>query len=214
MPGPATPPPDYSSVALEPPPAAAVAPPPFSALVDGYAGLGATTTDANAEGLATAGVGVRLRLGHYGLGGFGQMGTVRDGSSDALGGTLSYYLPYQNFADLEVALGGGVHRFRTNEARFQGNYDVSIPMATLRIGVSSRSNGVVGARLGAALHIDADLARQDAPWRADARIEGAPDVTGVRRLGGIATMLMFTVGFDVSPNDPRTREDDEPSDRP
>ncbi len=61
----------------------------------------------------------------------------------------------------------------------------------VRLGVSGRSDGVVGAMLIGSL----DLAPQDASWRYapnDALV-----YTGTRRVGGLSVVFVVTLGFDV-----------------
>jgi hypothetical protein len=102
--------------------------------------------------------------------------------------------------DVDTDLGLGA-RWYTNHGRasYLGDYRVSAPAGTARLGVSDRVGQLLGVRVGAQLIAGLDFSRKEQEWRIEPNERNRLGRSGVRQFGGLSIALVITFGLDVLP---------------
>ena len=108
----------------------------------------------------------RVRINYVELGGNLEISDRVQESWRLLGGFVGGYIPFENWVDLELAVGAGLRHYLNPDQRYgSGGFDVKVPVITLRAGFSDRlGQGVFGVRLGGELLFGFDLKRENATW--------------------------------------------------
>jgi hypothetical protein len=176
-------------------------PPSFTLGLLPYVGLGMLVAHDGTESYVVGGGSARVTFGQVMIGGFGEASVLPDYYLGYLGGFAGAYLPFRSWVDLDVAVGFGARTY-LNRAResYLGDYRVTLPAGTLRLGVSDRAGEVLGVRLGGGLVTSVDLDPQQRTWRiapSDIDPEGS---SGTRHFGSFTLALVLTVGLDIQPD--------------
>ena len=170
--------------------------PTLSVGLQGYAGMGVLANSERADAYALGGGALEVRSSYFQLGGFAEAGELPQDTLQSYGGFVGGWLPFAHWVTFDAALGAGRHTYINTDARYgPGGYSLGSWFGTLRLGVSDRSHGILGARLGAMLFASLDLNRHSIHWRYGAT-GSRQEVTGVRQVGGFSLGVAFTVGFD------------------
>lgn len=174
-------------------------PPTWSMALMSYAGIGLRSTD-EAESHSVGGGLLRGQYSHFVLGGFFDVGESSANRHQRYGGLIGGYLPIRRWLDVELSLGISRRVYINEDNRFgPGGYEVHSPNLELRISLTDRAGGLLGGRIGAFLLLDTDLDAQNRDWSYQGVDSTSPPVTGTKQVGGTAFALLFTVGFDVTP---------------
>ena len=115
-----------------------------------YGGLALHDTARGGVAHLFAGAVGRLRINYVELGGNIEVSDRVQESWRLLGGFVGGYIPFENWVDLELAVGAGVRHYLNPDQRYgTGGFDVKVPAITLRAGFSDRlGEGIFGLRLG------------------------------------------------------------------
>lgn len=169
-----------------------------------YAGLGLhETARGSVAHLFVGGIG-RLRINYVELGGTLEISDRVEESWRTVGGFIGGYVPFENWVDLEFALGAGVRQYRNPDPRYGADgYSAKVPMLTMRAGFSDRLGAkVFGLRLGGELLLGVDLKREKATWSYSYTTDNDPttSVTGVTSIGGTSIGIAVSAVLDVAPH--------------
>jgi hypothetical protein len=191
-----------SALAQVPPPNQAAAvrleePPRWSAALGAYGGLGlhfgADLPIAHDVGGARLGFTVR----HAALGAYAELTELPGGYQNTFGGWLGGYLPMHNFVDLDGGVGMGLRRYLDCRVGSSCAQAFSTPATSVRIGISDRTGGRLGIRVGCELKATFDLGRKAVHWTVPVGPEGG--ISGVNHYGGSSVVLLMGVALDWVP---------------
>jgi hypothetical protein len=174
-------------------------PPRWSLSIDGYGGLGVLAmAESRQDSHPLAGAMARGRFRSFELGGYASVAPMTVDFAWAAGGLAGVWLPFHRWIDLEAALAGGARHYANPERDFgPGGYSFYVPTAGLRFGFSARTEGTVGARVGAMLIMDADLRIRRMAWSREPDPTNPIGERGRRAVGGVDVVLAITVGLDA-----------------
>lgn len=168
-----------------------------------YAGLGLhETAHGSVAHLFAGGIG-RLRINFVELGATLEVSDRVQESWRTIGGFVGGYVPFENWVDLEFAVGAGVRHYRNPDPRYgPDGYEAKVPVLTMRAGFSDRLGAkVFGLRLGGELLLGIDLKREKASWSYSYTTDNDPttSVTGVTTIGGTSIGIAVSAVLDVAP---------------
>ncbi|MFZ5891762.1 MAG: hypothetical protein ACOY0T_11965 [Myxococcota bacterium] len=169
-----------------------------------YAGLALLDTQRGGVAHLFAGAVGRLRIRYIELGGNLEVSDRQQESWRMLGGFLGGYIPFENWVDLEFALGAGVRHYLNPDQRYgTGGYDLKVPVLTFRAGFSDRlGQGVFGLRIGGELLVGIDLRHKEAKWSYSYTdlTDVSQVITGKTSVGGTSIGIAVSVALDVAPS--------------
>jgi hypothetical protein len=181
-------------------PAHLVEPPTLSLDLSPYAGLGVLLDGTSSTSFALAGGMLRVRILSIQLGGYADIATLPNEYMESWGGLVGAHLPFFNWVDVDTALGLGVRAYSNyGEASYLGDYRVSGPAGTARLGISDRAGQLLGVRVGAQLIAGLDFSRKEQEWRIEPNERNLLGSSGVRQFGGLTLALVISFGLDVLP---------------
>ena len=168
-----------------------------------YAGLGLhETARGSVAHLFVGGIG-RLRINYVELGATLEVSDRVQESWRTIGGFVGGYVPFENWVDLEFAIGAGVRQYRNPDLRYgPDGYEAKVPVLTMRAGFSDRLGAkVFGLRLGGELLLGVDLKREKATWTYSYTTDNDPttSVSGVSSIGGTSIGIAVSAVLDVAP---------------
>jgi hypothetical protein len=168
-----------------------------------YGGLALHDTARGGVAHLFAGAVGRLRINYVELGGNIEVSDRVQESWRLLGGFVGGYIPFENWVDLELAVGAGVRHYLNPDQRYgTGGFDVKVPAITLRAGFSDRlGEGIFGLRLGGEILFGFDLKREKATWTYSYTdvSDSSQIMTGTTKVGGTSIGIAVSAVLDVAP---------------
>lgn len=168
-----------------------------------YAGLGMLKTARGSAAHLFAGAVGRLRINYVEIGGNIEVSDRVEESWQTIGGFIGGYVPFENWVDLEFAVGGGVRHYRNPDLRYgPDGYEATVPVINLRAGFSDRlGRKVFGLRLGGELLLGFDLRRDKATWSYSYTDDNdmPQAITGRTSIGGTSIGIAVSAVLDVAP---------------
>jgi hypothetical protein len=185
-------------------------PSPWAVSLEGYGGLLVQATSGEDRSHAFGGSQLRLRFHYLQAGAFidttdsGESRGLRETTQEhfrTLGGFAGAWLPFTHWIDVDASVGVG-SRLYLNPIPLYGPDGMRETMTaiTFRFGASDRSSeGVFGARAGAALVGSIDLEPRDVLFhRRYLRADGTvAETTGTTPIGGVSIGVLITAGFEL-----------------
>jgi hypothetical protein len=167
-----------------------------------YAGIALLSTREKANAHMFAGALARWRIDYVQLGGYLEVSDRVQDEWRTLGGFVGGVIPFQNWVDIELALGAGVRRYQNPSQRYgPGGYSLKTPTLGVRAGFSDRSSrSTFGIRFGAEFLLNVDLGQRSANWqyRYTDAMDAEQVVSGVTRVGGVSVGLAVNGSFEVA----------------
>jgi hypothetical protein len=168
-----------------------------------YGGLALHDTARGGVAHLFAGAVGRLRINYVELGGNIEVSDRVQESWRLLGGFVGGYIPFENWVDLELAVGAGLRHYLNPDQRYgTGGFDVKVPAITLRAGFSDRlGEGIFGLRLGGEILFGFDLKREKATWTYSYTdvSDSSQIMTGTTKVGGTSIGIAVSAVLDVAP---------------
>jgi hypothetical protein len=172
-------------------------PPRWSAALGAYGGLGLHFGSDLPIAHDVGGARLGLTVRHAELGAYAELTELPGGYQDTFGGSVGGYLPMHNFVDLHGGVGMGLRRYSDCRVGSGCAQTFSTPAASVRIGISDRTGGRLGVRVGCELKATYDFARKAAHWTVPVGPEGG--ISGVSHYGGASIVLLMGVALDLVP---------------
>ena len=184
-----------------PPTELRLAPPPtWSLALAGYGALGVASSRDAIDSYPVAGATLRARVWYAQLGGYAEVASLPSENLIDRGGLAGAHLPFVKWVDVDVALGLGLRTYTGRDfAGGLGDYRASMLAGSVRTGVSDRTGGRFGLRLGAELISSFEFAPQSRSWVIEPNSRNRRGSHYEKHFGGLAVALALTVAVDVAP---------------